>query len=472
MARCFRGRTCPYRLRDACWFSHDDDPEEDPPCRDVAATSCRVVAVTALDGLAGRIRRLERIVEQIGGVLVPQALQGDVDGLVEEQIRAVPVPHIWEPIVDGPHLVPQVRVQNRTPEQVMDIPVPQIMEDSLPLVLQERVQNCTREQIVDVLVPQITEDSSPGVPQDYVQNCTPEQIVDVPVPQFMEDSSPLVPQERVQNRTPEQIVVVPVPQIMEDCLPFVPQARVQNRTREQIVDVLVPQITEDGLPIVPQERVQNRTPEQIVDSPVPQIMEEGLPIVPQERVQNRTPEQIVDFPVPQIIQESVQNRTLEQVRVHSRIQEQIMDLPVPQIMVTSKAFTGKVFTVGMRHHRGDQACLVDTLGFNIKGLDRFTLLRSGDVMVPPLPMVIPVPQIAEEIVERTLPSLHEAVTRFFEQHASEDGLISWETLEATLPPGLLRESRRRAQELTALEEDEEEQDEEEGEEQGEILAST
>ena len=26
-------------MRDACWFAHDDDLEEDPPCRDVAATS-------------------------------------------------------------------------------------------------------------------------------------------------------------------------------------------------------------------------------------------------------------------------------------------------------------------------------------------------------------------------------------------------------------------------------------------------
>ena len=157
VARCFRGRLC--RKHHGCWFGHVDDLEEVSPCRDVAAA-------TALDGLAGRIRRLERIVEQIGGVLVPQALQGDVDGLVEEQIRAVPVSQIWEPIVDGPDLVPQVRVQNRTPEQVMDVPAPQIMEDSLPFLPQERVQNCTREQIVDVLVPQITEDSSPGVPQE------------------------------------------------------------------------------------------------------------------------------------------------------------------------------------------------------------------------------------------------------------------------------------------------------------------
>ena len=99
-----------------------------------------------------------------------------------------------------------------------------------------------------------------------------------------------------------------------------------------------------------------------------------MPSPPQDRVQNRTPEQIVDFPVPQIVQESVQNRTLEQVRVHSRIQEQIMDLPVPQIMAASTASTGKVFTVDMGHLRGDQACPVDTLGFNIKGLDKYTCL--------------------------------------------------------------------------------------------------
>ena len=49
------------------------------------------------------------------------------------------------------------------------------------------------------------------VPQERVPNCTPEQIVDVPVPQIMEESLPALPQERVQNRTLEQIVDVPVP---------------------------------------------------------------------------------------------------------------------------------------------------------------------------------------------------------------------------------------------------------------------
>ena len=134
---------------------------------------------------------------------------------------------------------------------------------------------------------------------------------------------------------------------------------------------------EDSLPLVPQERVQNRTLKQILELSVPRIVEaivEVVPSPPQERVQNRTPEQIVDVPVP---------RTMEE-RVPSRIQEQFMDLPVSPIMVASKAYSRKVSTVDMRHHRGDQASPVDTLGFNIKGLDKCTMPRSGDVMVPAL----------------------------------------------------------------------------------------
>ena len=236
----------------------------------------------------------------------------------------------------------------------------------------------------------------------------------------MEDSLPFVPQERVQNRTLERIVDVPVPQIMEDSLPFVPQERVQNRTLEQIVGVPVPQLIEapvDVLPSTPQECVQNRTQEQIADTPVPQNMEAVGEVVlstPLERVQNRAPEQIVGFPVPQIVQESVQNCTLEQVsvspvpqimeavvevfpptpqvRVQSRIQEQIMDLPVPQIMPALKPFSGKVFTVEMPHQHVHQAYPGDYVVFNIKGLDKHNMPRSGDVMVP-------ASQIQEQIVD-------------------------------------------------------------------------
>ena len=125
-------------------------------------------------------------------------------------------------------------------------------------------------------------------------------------------------------------------------------------------------------------------------------------------------------------------------------------LLVPTLDDVEVIRTGKVFTVDMRHHRGDLACPVDTVGLNIKGLVKFNMPRPGDVMVPALHMEVP--------------SLHEAVTRFFEQHGDEDGQMSWDTLFASLPPELARNLRRRAQELTALEEEEEEQ--------GEILASS
>ena len=48
--------------------------------------------------------------------------------------------------------------------------------------------------------------------------------------------------------------------------------------------------------------------------------------------------------------------------------------------------------VKMRHHRGDQACAVDTVGLNIKGLNKYNMPQSGDVMVP-------VPQIQEQNVD-------------------------------------------------------------------------
>ena len=143
---------------------------------------------------------------------------------------------------------------------------------------------------------------------------------------------------------------------------------------------------------------------------------EVFPPTPQERVQGRTQEQIMDLPVPQIM-EAVAGvvRATPLERVQNRPRKLFVDVPVPHFMEQTAGKvkrTGKVFTV--LHHRDDQARTVDTLGFNIKGLDKYTMPRSGDVMVPTLHMEVAVPQIAEEIVERPLPSVHEAVTRFFE----------------------------------------------------------
>ena len=65
--------------------------------------------------------------------------------------------------------------------------------------------------------------------EECVQNRVPEQIMDSPVPQLMEAVVEVIPQERVQNRTLKQIVGVPVPQLMEAVVEVTPQERVQNR---------------------------------------------------------------------------------------------------------------------------------------------------------------------------------------------------------------------------------------------------
>ena len=63
----------------------------------------------------------------------------------------------------------------------MGAPVPQTMEDSLPFVPQERVQNRTPEQIVDVFVPQNMEDYA-GIMCDFPKERVQNRFVDVLVP--------------------------------------------------------------------------------------------------------------------------------------------------------------------------------------------------------------------------------------------------------------------------------------------------
>ena len=123
-----------------------------------------------------------------------------------EQIVAVPVPQIGEPVGEVVQLAPRERVQSRTPEQIMDFPVPQNMEVYARIVRapsQECVQNRMPDPIVDVPVPRIMEAAVEAVrdtPLERVPNRTPEPIVDVPVPHIKEDGLLLVLQERVHNR--------------------------------------------------------------------------------------------------------------------------------------------------------------------------------------------------------------------------------------------------------------------------------
>ena len=144
-----------------------------------------------------------------------------------------------------------------------------------------------------------------------------------------------------------------MPQIMKDIVDWTLYV-FHHRSACRIVDVPVRLIREDGLQLF-LERVQNRTVEQIVDLAAPLLLAKILEII-----------QLVP------LDRTVCGACLE--RVLNRV-----------------AYREKVFTVKLRHHRDDQACSVDTVGF-IKGLDKHNLPRSGDVMVP-------ASQIQEQIVD-------------------------------------------------------------------------
>ena len=139
-------------------------------------------------------RTIEAIVEQISAVPQTTGKYGHV-------LRPVPSERIQERLLDVGFIKGLDRYNMPRPGDVM-VPVPQIMEAAM--------------EVYD--------------PQECVQNHTPEQIVNVPVPLVLEAVEVYAPQECVQNRTLERLVDVPVPQIVEAALEVdAPQECVQNR---------------------------------------------------------------------------------------------------------------------------------------------------------------------------------------------------------------------------------------------------
>ena len=130
VARCWRGHSCPYHARKCCWFLHDEDGE-----------GCARAAIPLPP--ASLLVRLSSLLEQIAEVLKviqQRIVEPIVDGPVQlaefvgawEQIVDVLVARTMEDDVGVVRFTPQERVQNCTPEQVMDSPVPQIIEAVLP----------------------------------------------------------------------------------------------------------------------------------------------------------------------------------------------------------------------------------------------------------------------------------------------------------------------------------------------------
>ena len=141
-----------------------------PLSRDVAASACSSDLVLAQ--IKELVSRILGLLDQIVDVPVPK-VTGEIPVFVG----------VWEEIVDAIQLVPQEqvfeeRVLNRTPEQTVGSPVPQITEEIVDSIL---------EQTVGSPVHQITEEIVEVVPQERVQNRILEQTVGSPVPQITEE---------------------------------------------------------------------------------------------------------------------------------------------------------------------------------------------------------------------------------------------------------------------------------------------
>ena len=125
------------------------------------------------DGFCGRWSRSRDIgfgdrrtspKENILQKVVRLVRQERVQQQIVEQNIGVPVPQILQEGVERAKLAPHERVQRRTPEYIVDVPVLHVVEVER-LVPPGRAQQID-EQIVEVLVPQISED------RRRVQNCT------------------------------------------------------------------------------------------------------------------------------------------------------------------------------------------------------------------------------------------------------------------------------------------------------------
>ena len=105
-----------------------------------------------------------------------------------------------------------------------------------------------------------------------------------------------------------------------------------------------------------------------------------------ERVHERVVGQIGDVPVPQITEDIVDGKHHVPQECVPQLRKKRVFLdwprrPASQPNTGKVKCTGKVFSVKMRHHRVDEACAVDTVGLNIKGLNKYNMPQSGDVMV-------------------------------------------------------------------------------------------
>ena len=114
------------------------------------------------------------------------------------------MPQILEEVFEMPNNVFLDRIQQRTFEQIVEMPIPQVAEEHVEVILapQERIRQGTEEQIIDVLVRQVAAE---------IMEIAPEQSMDVSVLQAVEEMETTsvphvpVPQELVPRADEEML---------------------------------------------------------------------------------------------------------------------------------------------------------------------------------------------------------------------------------------------------------------------------
>ena len=193
---------------------------------------------------------------------------------IEETIN-IPIPHVMEKTIEGVQLIPQERVQNCTVEQIIDMPV--MMQRQRPqcrvprTVSQDRIPQRIEEQLVDIPVPQIAEETVEVFDvftQDRVQQRIVEQSTETPAISFADEIAE-TPKNQTQNdiiccltEDQSEFLEVEVQETVE-----VPQIQFIDKTLD------VPVVVQRQVPIVQKvqkivEVPQTQFIDKVVDVPV------------------------------------------------------------------------------------------------------------------------------------------------------------------------------------------------------------
>ena len=285
------------------------------------------------------LARLERVVEQILAIFVPQITK-DIATMSQhapaervqmttadrdqpgDQVRrdsaavhrqgcpsaccdattgfSPPFPRIQEQIVEVAKIIPQRRISERIVVKTTDVPVPQILTEVAEVVKAVNTAPQDRDEPFHPLKEEIHEVIKLPLMERILER-TAEHIVQVPVPQILKEVAEVVkavknvPQERIPEKTGEPTTGPSDTDDFQDCES--PAGAVHRRSSgraccDTATGPSVSNCVEDSGS--PEERIPERIVEHTRDVPVPQIHEqivEYVKNIPQEHISERTTEQ-------------------------------------------------------------------------------------------------------------------------------------------------------------------------------------